>query len=326
MRMWLDQGIPRGEDGFYGTEIAQYGDWLDPRSPPTLPGNGPTDNYMVANAYLVYVTDLTAKIGKLIGKADEAAKYEKDAARLRQLFREEYTNTKGRLVCDTQAAYALALRFGLFEEHQLDTARNRLGYLTRWEGYRITTGFAGTPIILPALADNGMLQLAYGMLQQRDEPSWLYPVQMGATTIWERWNSMLPDGTINPGQMTSFNHYALGSVCSFLHNYLGGLSPTEPGWKSALVSPRPGGTIQHANTSYDSPYGPYSVSWRCEGSKMTTLVQVPPNAEARVLLNGVDETVGSGEYRYETSWEDTEWPPSHIRGPQGANFVPSFVP
>lgn len=138
---------------------------------------------------------------------------------------------------------------------------------------------------------------------------------------------MLPDGTINPGQMTSFNHYALGSVSAFLHNVVGGLSAISPGWKTALVRPQPGGTIRHASTSFDSPYGLYSVSWKCEGSKMVTEVTVPPNGEARVVLNGVDEVVGSGGYSYETEWtEDPEWPPEHIPGPQGAEIPSHYVP
>ena len=138
---------------------------------------------------------------------------------------------------------------------------------------------------------------------------------------------MLPDGSINPGQMTSFNHYALGSVCNFLHTTVGGLAPASPGWKQALVSPKPGGTINRASTSFDSPYGPYSVDWKCEGSKMITQVKVPPNGEARVVLNGVDKIVGSGEYSFETRWsEDPAWPPQPIQGAQG-NEIPSyFVP
>jgi alpha-L-rhamnosidase len=129
---------------------------------------------------------------------------------------------------------------------------------------------------------------------------------------------MLPDGTINPGQMTSFNHYALGSVCAFLHNIVGGLSSSSPGWKTALVKPQPGGTIRSAATSFDSPYGTYSVSWKCEESTMVTQVIVPPNGEARVVLNGIDEVVGSGQFVYTTIWEaDPNWPPAHIQGPQG---------
>lgn len=138
---------------------------------------------------------------------------------------------------------------------------------------------------------------------------------------------MLPDGSINPGQMTSFNHYALGSVCAFLHSHVGGLSASSPGWRTALMRPQPGGTLRHATTSYDSPYGPYSVSWKCEGSTMLTTVKVPPNGEARVVLQGVDKTVGSGEHSFETEWQqDPEWPPDIIQGPQGLEVDSHFVP
>tara|TARA_R110002060_G_scaffold58549_4_gene68522 strand:- start:564 stop:974 length:411 start_codon:yes stop_codon:yes gene_type:complete len=136
---------------------------------------------------------------------------------------------------------------------------------------------------------------------------------------------MLPDGTINPGQMTSFNHYALGSVCAFLHNTVGGLSPLSPGWKTALVRPQPGGTIRHASTSFDSPYGLYAVSWKIEGTQIVTDVTVPPNAGARVVLNGIDELVGSGKHHYSTTWDaEKDWPPAHIAGAQGAPKKPSL--
>lgn len=134
---------------------------------------------------------------------------------------------------------------------------------------------------------------------------------------------MLPDGTINPGQMTSFNHYALGSVCAFLHNTVGGLSPLTPGWKTALVKPQPGGTIRHASTSFDSPYGLYAVSWKIDEKQMVTDVTVPPNGGARVILQGIDEVVGSGKYQFTTAWEsDESWPPEHIQGAQGAPRKP----
>jgi alpha-L-rhamnosidase len=135
---------------------------------------------------------------------------------------------------------------------------------------------------------------------------------------------MLPDGSINPGQMTSFNHYALGSVCHFLHSYVAGLSPTSPGWKTALVKPRPGGTIKWAKAEYDSPIGPYSVSWELADGKMKTQVTVPPNGEARVMLAGVDMVVQSGRYKYETVWsERSDWAPKPIQGAQGQE-VPDF--
>lgn len=183
MKLWLDKGVPRNDRGFYSTETPQYGDWLDPRSPPSLPGHCPTDPFLTANAYLVYVTWLVAHIAKVLGKSDEAETYSKQAFDLLNLFRAEYITSNGRLVSDTQTAYALALRFGLFSKEHLEAAKSRLDFLTRWEAFRITTGFAGTPIILQVLADNGLLNLAYRMLQERDNPSWLYPIRMGATTI-----------------------------------------------------------------------------------------------------------------------------------------------
>jgi alpha-L-rhamnosidase len=139
---------------------------------------------------------------------------------------------------------------------------------------------------------------------------------------------MLPDGSINPGQMTSFNHYALGSVCDFLHRTIGGLSTLSPGWRTALVAPKPGGTIRHASTSFDSPYGLYAVEWRIEGSRMITNVKVPPNGKARVVISDqVDTTVGSGEYDFDTAWScDPDWPPTLIQGVQGNEMVSEFVP
>ena len=122
-------------------------------------------------------------------------------------------------------------------------------------GYRIATGFAGTPYVTEALSRTGHVEEAYRLLLQTENPSWLYPVTMGATTIWERWDSMLPDGTINPGQMTSFNHYALGAVADWLHRTVAGLAPAEPGYRTVRVAPRPGGGMTWAKASLTTAHG-----------------------------------------------------------------------
>ncbi|CAK7217227.1 hypothetical protein SCUCBS95973_003074 [Sporothrix curviconia] len=340
---WLDHGIPRDNDndddsdnkkngpGFYSTKSPQFGDWLDPRSPPALPGHTPTDPFLVANAYLVHVTQQAAAVAACLGETAHAVRYSEDARRLRQRFRDEYVTPRGRLSSDTQTAYVLALHMDLLDgQAQISTAKDRLDWLTRWDAFKINTGFVGTPHILPALAKADMMGIAYRMLQEQGCPSWLYPVTMGATTIWERWNSMLPDGSINPGQMTSFNHYALGSVGHFLHAHVAGLSAAAPGWTSALVQPRPGGTIRWARATHDSPLGPYGVAWRCDddAGTMTTTVSVPPNGEARVvLLQGVDVVVGSGEHVFETEWRaDPDWPPQIIQGAQGKPVEETYAP
>lgn len=143
------------------------------------------------------MTGAVAELAGTIGRATDAERYAADHAKLRRAFQAEYTTRNGRLVSDTQTALCLALHFDLLEDAQRQHAIDRLVYLVRKKWFTISTGFAGTPIILRVLAANGQLQVAYRMLQEKECPSWLYPVSMGATTVWERWDSMLPNGEIN---------------------------------------------------------------------------------------------------------------------------------
>ena len=183
MMLWIDKGVPRGPDGLWEPSQPLYGDWLDPRAPPQYPAHGQTDTHMVANAYLVHVTHLVSKIAKVLGKKAEAEKYTSEYHRVLNLFNKEYVSPNGRLAADTQTAFTLALKFGLLDGHQSKHAAKRLEHLIRYNYFKIATGFAGTPVILPVLAEHGLLNVAYRMLQEKDNPSWLYPVSMGATTI-----------------------------------------------------------------------------------------------------------------------------------------------
>jgi len=138
---------------------------------------------------------------------------------------------------------------------------------------------------------------------------------------------LLPDGSVNPGQMTSFNHYALGSVAAFLHNTVGGLSPLEPGWQKALIQPQPGGTLTSASISFDSPYGLYAVSWNLHEEILTVETVVPPNGGALVKLPGIEETIGSGKRSFTCRWRrDERWPPKGHPGPQSVLIPDNFVP
>jgi alpha-L-rhamnosidase len=189
--------------------------------------------------------------------------------------------------------------------------------------FRVATGFAGTPVVLRALTETDNLPLAYRMLLEDGCPSWLYPITMGATTIWERWDSMLPNGAINPGEMTSFNHYALGSVVNWLHETVGGLRPLEAGWKTALVFPQPGGSLTYSAVSYESIYGNWSCQWQLvhdvdRGGELTFCLDlvVPPNCQAVVKVradeNGtsnLEENVGSGKHQWRIPFCPSPWPP-----------------
>jgi alpha-L-rhamnosidase len=164
-------------------------------------------------------------------------------------------------------------------------------------GYRIATGFAGTPYICDALSSTGHLDVAYRILLERQCPSWLYTVSMGATTIWERWDSMLPDGSINPGEMTSFNHYALGAVADWMHRVIGGISAVEPGYARVRIAPQPGGGITWAATSLETPHGRVAVRWDLDDCGLQVGVDVPEGIQADLVLPALDlEVLGSGHH------------------------------
>lgn len=279
----------------------QFGDWLDPTAPPDKPAQARTDKAIIASAYFVHSADLTALAAEVLGRTDEQKKYLALAAEARAAFVREYVTPSGRLMSDAETAYSLALVFDLLPTaEQRQRAGDRLNELVRESGYHIRTGFVGTPIISDALCSTGHYVAAYRLLMQQECPSWLYPVTMGATTVWERWDSMLPDGSINPGEMTSFNHYALGAVADWMHRTIGGLTPTEPGYRRMEIRPRPGGGLTHAQTRHLTPYGMAESTWKIEDGKFHLDVIIPPNTNALVTLPGsVSPTeVGSGSYTF----------------------------
>ncbi|ORY24449.1 bacterial alpha-L-rhamnosidase-domain-containing protein [Naematelia encephala] len=331
LTLWLDKGVLRDErTGLWSHDSPQLGDWLAPKADPHMPSIGPTDNYLVADAYLIHTTRVAAKAARLIGNDVDGKRYEKQASEMITSFHHEYVTPSGRVLSDTQTALSLILHFDIFDDssaHLKALIRERLGALVTQDLWRVSTGFAGTPIILDTLAENDLLHHAYRMLQEKHCPSFLSPVLLGATTIWERWDSMLQDGTINPGEMTSFNHYALGAVATFLHEVVGGLRPLEPAWKKILVQPRPGGTIRSARTRYHSGYGWISCQWHIEQGKLHVEVEVPPNCTAQVVLPGVEEQVGSGQKSYTVDWVDDErWPPKVVQPPFCQPVTNHWVP
>lgn len=266
----------------------QFGDWLDPDAPPEDPARAKADKGVVATACAYRSASLVAQTARLLGRAEEQAEFEAIAAALRASFNSEYV-TDGIIRSDCTTVYSLAIVFGLLDSADREVAGNRLAALAAEAGYRISTGFAGTPFITDALTLTGHVDDAYRLLLEREDPSWLYPVTMGATTIWERWDSMLPDGTINPGEMTSFNHYALGAVADWMHRVIGGLSPLSPGYSSVLIAPVPGGGLTEAETSLQTPHGRVAVRWALDGDQMTVEAELPEGVDGVVRLPGAPE-------------------------------------
>ena len=214
-------------------------------------------------------------------------------------FGEHYVSSDGTIASDAPTVYALAITFGLLDDETARLAGERLAKLVADGGYRIQTGFAGTPFVTDALTVTGHLDDAYQLLLQTENPSWLYSVTMGATTVWERWDSMLPDGTINPGQMTSFNHYALGAVADWMHRVIGGIAPLAPGYSKVLIAPQPGGGITWTRAALETHAGRISVHWEQQPSGALDVdVQLPDGVSALVRLpDGTERQVGAGSHR-----------------------------
>ncbi|MDN4609861.1 glycoside hydrolase family 78 protein [Arthrobacter burdickii] len=279
----------------------QYGDWLDPTAPPEAPGRGQTNPDLVATAHFVRSAEIVAATARLLDRDDDAAKYTLLADSVRSAFASHFVTPSGLVISDSTTAYALALQWSLLPTRaQQKEAGERLADLVRRTGFRISTGFVGTPLICDALVAAGHPDVAHRLLLQTQCPSWLYPVTMGATTIWERWDSLRPDGSINPGEMTSFNHYALGAIADFLHRSVAGLAPLTPGYRELEVRPVPPTDLKWAAASHQTPYGRASVRWERLNGSIDLKLQVPVGATARVYLPFTDEaiTVGHGEHQW----------------------------
>ncbi len=293
----------------------QLGDWLDPAAPPENPTAAATDPILVATAYRVRAAQVLSDIAGILGQEGDSAKYADLAESVRQAFHDEYVTPHGRVASDSQTGYALALEFSLLpDESQRAHAAARLVEVVRMKTHKIATGFLGAPLICDALTSAGAIDDAYQLLLQKDCPSWLYPVTMGATTIWERWDSLLPDGSVNPGEMTSFNHYAFGAVADWMHRVLGGLAPGAPGYRVINVAPQPGGGIAWARTAHLTPYGRAEVSWRREDRRLTVDVVVPAGTMAVITLPDTTPTeTGPGRHRFESACraaaDDPKWRP-----------------
>ncbi|WP_035769926.1 alpha-L-rhamnosidase [Arthrobacter castelli] len=272
----------------------QFGDWLDPDAPPEKPGAAKADSGVVATACLYRSATFCAEAAGILGKRDDQAHYERLAQRVKEAFNDNYVQKDGVITSDCTTVYALAITFGILPEQCIPAAAERLVKLVRDNDYRVSTGFAGTPYITWALSESGYPADAYNLLLEESCPSWMYPVTMGATTIWERWDSMLPDGAINPGEMTSFNHYAFGAIADWVYKVMAGIRPAAPGYSKIRIEPVPGEGVDWVDASLQTPHGHVRSSWHKATGHTDFIVEIPHGTEAHcVLPNGeVHDVVG----------------------------------
>ncbi|EOS39117.1 hypothetical protein C808_02080 [Lachnospiraceae bacterium M18-1] len=261
----------------------QFGDWLalDGITEQSLKGS--TDDNYIGCCYYYHSVKITSEIAQVLGYTEDAQRYQELSGKIRKAILNEYFTPKGRLSVDTQTAYIIALKFGLYNNKNvlIQQFKERL---TR-DCYKIKCGFAGTPLLCSVLGENGMEDIAYRILLNKDYPGWLYCVNLGATTVWERWNSVLSDGMLSGTGMNSLNHYAYGSVVQYFYEYIAGIRPKRPGFKEAFIEPKPDIRIQGVMCSYDSAMGVYKSEWKIQENGLICIhIEIPFNCTADVLL------------------------------------------
>lgn len=263
-----------------------FADWLALDNPHKASPFGRTDPYFVASAYYLYSAELTAKAAEVLGKTEEAQEYAQAAAQVRKAMQEEYVTSTGRLAVDTQTALVLALHFHIVPDWAKERTVQELKRKLDEEGIHLTTGFVGTAYLCKTLSENGLSDYAYTLLLNEDYPSWLYEVNMGATTVWERWNSVLPDGSISDTGMNSLNHYAYGAILEWMYRCMGGLNPDEvqAGFKKFFIKPEPDERFSHVSLSFDSPYGIIESQWERTPQGIQFDVKVPFDTQAEFVV------------------------------------------
>ena len=289
-----------GENGLWQTGF-QYGGWLALDKEESADRTGATDKYLVANAYYAYSTKIVYETAKVLGYVEDAKQYKDLYEDIVEKFNEEYITTTGRMVSETQIGCILALYFDLAEEKYRKRITESLKTNLANHKNHLATGFVGTPYLCHTLTENGLHDLAGTIFLKEDYPSWLYAVKKGATTIWERWNSIMPDGSFDESGMNSLNHYAYGSIGDWMYEKLAGIQLVEPGYKVINIEPQFMKGLTEVDATFESVYGTIRSAWSCKDGKITVDITIPPNTVAYIKLPEKDEVlkVGSGIYHYE---------------------------
>ena len=287
MKDWVDWITRNTATPYLWTKCFQFGDWLalDGENP-DMP-TGKTDEDFIASIYYYYSAHIVAETARLLGKTEEANNYENLSQAIKQAIQAEYISANGRLTIDTQTAYALALAFELLPENQLERVAKDLVTRLGKDDDHLKTGFVGTPYANQMLSQYGYHKLATTIFLHEDYPSWLYAVNLGATTVWERWNSVLPDGSMNPEGMNSLNHYSIGAVMEWAYKFVLGIRNPNQGFKEFDLAPEFDYRLNSVAGHYQSSYGKIAISYCIETDEKHTItltVDVPFGSTAHVTL------------------------------------------
>lgn len=287
MKAWVDYMTAQSEgDDLWNTGFL-FGDWLFYSENNDNIGNSAvTDKPFIQQCFWAHSTQLLINAANVLGKKSEAAKYTALLERIKSAFNREYVTPNGALVSSTQTAYVLALNFDMLPSNLRPQAAKRLVDNIKRYGTHITTGFLGTPYICHVLTRFGYDDVAYELFLREKYPSWLYPVTMGATTIWERWDGIKPDSTFEEASMNSFNHYAYGAIGDWMYRSVAGLNTDKgmPGYKKIIVKPHISANLSEASAELLTPYGKLVSSWKKDTDKTKLHVEIPANTTATVYV------------------------------------------
>ncbi len=302
MKRWMNY-IATQANGCLWNAGFQYGDWLVPKTPDKYKDkyssifdmaalSGPT----VASAMYAYSTSLMIDIAKTLGKTDDVTLYTQQLQCIKEAFSNKYIAKDGMMEPDLQGVYVLALDLDLPSADKKEAVKGQLVANIHAGGNHLNTGFLSVPFLLDALYDKGHSDLAFKILMQDTEPSWLYEVKMGANTMWESWDNIAEDGT---PKVASYNHFAFGCVGDFIYRRILGLQSSEPGYKSFVINPDYSSGLAQASGTHETVYGQISVEWEIKNNKTQLKVSVPVGTQATVYVDGKPVVVGSGKYNYE---------------------------
>ena len=292
MKAYVDHIRKKAGDSHLWKGGSVFGDWLFYKAALSqTEGDGHTPNDYIATAFYTYSSKLVAQAANVLGKKEDAAFYNALFEKVKTAFQKEYLTASGRLAPESQTAYVLALNFDLIPNELKVKASAHLADDVKAHYNHLTTGFLGTPYLCHVLSDNGYAQTSYDLLLQQNYPSWLYPVKMGATTIWERWDGIKPDSTFQDVGMNSFNHYAYGAIGDWMYRVVAGIELGKAAYKHILIQPHPNDTLKtltFAKATLNSPHGLIESGWEKTAMGMKITVKIPANTTATIVLPTMD--------------------------------------
>ncbi|HLZ86889.1 MAG TPA: alpha-L-rhamnosidase C-terminal domain-containing protein, partial [Puia sp.] len=286
MKAWVEYIRGQAKNDLWNTG-SHFGDWLFYRPFDDNDGRSAvTDKYLIAQCFYAHSTQLLIDAATVLGKKEDVDGYTTLLKKIKDAFLREYMTPEGRLVSGTQTAYVLALQFDMLPEAFRKQAAERLVKNIQDYNYHLTTGFLGTPYLCHVLSRYNFTAVAYRLLLQDTYPSWLYPVKMGATTIWERWDGIKPDGSFQTPGMNSFNHYSYGAIGDWMYRVVAGIDTYEdgPGYHHSRISPHPGGGLSYAYGDLETGYGRISSHWQLTDDSLTIDLVIPANTTSTVYI------------------------------------------